>query len=59
VGSAGLRSGDVITRIGDVSITNETDLAVALIEQGAGETVSLEYYRNGAKDSIQVTLGAN
>jgi S1-C subfamily serine protease len=59
VGSAGLRSGDVITRIGDVAISNETDLAVALIERGAGETVPVEYYRNGNKDSIQVTLGAN
>jgi S1-C subfamily serine protease len=59
VGAAGLRAGDVITRIGDATVAGETDLAVALIRHGAGETVTVEYFRNGEKSSIEVTLGAN
>jgi S1-C subfamily serine protease len=55
--SGGLRTGDVIVRIGDVDINTEGDLAVALIEHGAGETVAVEYYRDGAKQTARVTLG--
>jgi len=57
VGSAGLQAGDVITSLGDVEVASETDLAVSLIKNSAGETVTLEYYRDGEADSLQVTLG--
>lgn len=55
--SAGLRGNDVITRIGDSVIRNEADLAVAMIKNGPGETVTVEYYREGKKQTAQVTLG--
>lgn len=57
VGAAGLRTGDVIVRLGNTEIVSENDLTVALIKNSAGQTVTLEYYRDGKKASIQVTLG--
>ena len=55
--AGGLRTGDVIVTIGDVEITTEADLAVALIEHGSGETITVEFYRDGAKQTVEVTLG--
>ena len=57
VGAAGLRAGDVIIRLGNTEVASENDLTVALIKSSAGQTVTLEYYRDGKKASIQVTLG--
>jgi S1-C subfamily serine protease len=55
--SAGLRSGDVITKIGDTEIRNESELAVAMIKNGPGTQVDVEYYRDGQKETATVTLG--
>ncbi len=55
---AGLQSGDVITKIGDSDIENEGALAIALIEHKAGETVTVEFYRDGTQQTVQVTLGS-
>lgn len=56
-GVAGIRTSDVITKLGKTSISNEADLAVALIRQGAGEKVTIELFRDGKKLSVDVTLG--
>jgi S1-C subfamily serine protease len=56
--AAGLKSGDVITKIGDDKVTDEASLAIALIKHKAGSTVAVEYYRDGQKMTAQVTLGA-
>lgn len=56
--AAGLQTGDVITKIGDSEIDNEGSLAIALIEHKAGESVTVEYYRDGTKQTVQVTLGS-
>jgi S1-C subfamily serine protease len=57
--SAGLRSGDVITKIGDLAISDESDLAIALIKYRAGQTVTVTFYRGGAQQSVSVTLGSS
>jgi len=57
-GAAGLRPGDIITRLGGYDIDSEADLAIALINEQAGKTVALEFYRDGEKQSIDVTLGS-
>ena len=57
VGAAGLKAGDVITRLGNTQVSDETDLIVALIKNGAGKKVTLEYYRDGKLSSMDVTLG--
>lgn len=55
--AAGLQPGDVIVRIGEAVIRNESDLAVAMIKNGPGTRVTVEFYRNGEKRSVDVTLG--
>ncbi len=57
VAVAGLLAGDVIVRIGDYDVANEADLAVALIRHSAGETVEVDIYRGGEKQTLTVTLG--
>ncbi|HMO95524.1 MAG TPA: PDZ domain-containing protein, partial [Tepidiformaceae bacterium] len=57
VATAGMQAGDVIVRIGDYAVRNEADLAVALIRHSAGETVEVDIYRNGRKQTLTVTLG--
>ena len=58
-GIGGLRSGDVVTKIGDIDIRNESDLAVAMIILDPGDTVPVEYYRAGQLASTTVTLGTS
>ena len=57
VATAGMQAGDVIVRIGDYAVRNEADLAVALIRHSAGQTVEVDIYRNGRKQTFTVTLG--
>jgi S1-C subfamily serine protease len=58
VAQAGLQARDVIVRIGDVEVDNEADLAVALIKNQAGRKVKVEFYRDGKRQSAEVTLGS-
>lgn len=58
VAQAGLQAKDVIVKVGNVEVTNEADLAVALIKNQAGQTVTVEFYRNGQRMSAKVTLGS-
>ncbi len=55
--TAGIRGGDVITKIGKFALRNEADLAVAMIQNAPGTKVSIELYRDGKKLTVEVTLG--
>lgn len=55
--NAGLRSGDVITKIGQYALRNESDLAIAMIREAPGTKVTVEFYRDGKKQTTDVTLG--
>ena len=55
--TAGLQTCDLITGIGDIEITNTGDLFRALTEHRAGETVQLDFQRDGRDQSTDVTLG--
>jgi S1-C subfamily serine protease len=55
---AGIRPGDVISRLGSYVLRNESDLAVALIRLGGGERVEVEYWREGRKTTVTLTLGS-
>ncbi len=57
-GTAGLRTNDVVVKLGNVTIANEADLAVALIKQGAGQKVTVEFWRDGKKQTTELTLGS-
>jgi serine protease Do/serine protease DegQ len=55
---AGLRAGDVITRLGELEIHTTGDLTQALFRHGPGTTVEVEYVRDGDRRTAQVTPSA-
>ncbi|MEU1126530.1 trypsin-like peptidase domain-containing protein [Streptomyces sp. NPDC005899] len=54
---AGLRAGDVITRLGDTRVTTITSLSEALASRSPGQKVRVTYVRSGTDRTAQVTLG--
>ncbi|KQV18891.1 MULTISPECIES: S1C family serine protease [unclassified Kitasatospora] len=55
---AGLQPGDVITKIGDTTITNLNGLTTALAALQPGAKVTVTYQRDGATKTAEVTLGS-
>lgn len=55
--AAGLRAGDVITKVDDIPITNRTDLTAQIRALAAGSDATLTYVRNGDVATADVTLG--
>lgn len=53
---AGIQPGDVITAINGKPIDQENNLALAIIQHQAGETVSVTLNRNGKEQTVEVTL---
>lgn len=54
---AGLRVGDIITKIGDTPVTTITSLSEALASDKPGEKVTVTYQRGNAEKTADVTLG--
>ncbi|MEV6027083.1 trypsin-like peptidase domain-containing protein [Streptomyces sp. NPDC052036] len=54
---AGLRAGDVITRLAGQDITTITSLAEALADDKPGQRTTVTYTRNGSRRTVDVTLG--
>ena len=55
---AGLQPGDVITRVGELTVTKTTDLIVAVSAHAPGDTVEVRYQRAGRdQPPVRVTLG--
>lgn len=54
---AGLRSGDIITKVGDAPVTTITSLSEALAGNKPGEKVTVTYMRGEARKTAGVTLG--
>ncbi len=55
---AGIQPGDVITAVGDRSVTTSTELTAAVRSQAPGETVSLTVRRGDQTRTADVTLGS-
>ncbi|WP_369183635.1 S1C family serine protease [Streptomyces sp. Y1] len=55
---AGLKPGDVITKLGGAPIENGPALVSRIWTHKPGETVDVEYTRNGQSFSTKVTLGS-
>ncbi len=53
---AGLRLGDVITKMGDTAITSRQDLSAAMKNYRAGDTVTLTVYRDGSYITTDITF---
>ena len=54
---AGLRTGDIITKIGDHTIRNSGDITNALATYRPGQKVKVEYARGRDTGTAEVTLG--
>lgn len=55
---AGLRAGDVITKVDGKDVVGVDDLIVKTLTMRAGETLDLTYERAGASSSTALTLGS-
>jgi len=55
---AGLRSGDVITKVGDTPIEDASGLAAAVRSHRPDERVTVSYSRNGKLETTTVTFGS-
>ncbi len=53
---AGLKEGDVITQMGNRTISDPADLTAAVREQAGGATVKVDFTRAGKAQSVDVTL---
>ncbi|MEV5526650.1 S1C family serine protease [Streptomyces prunicolor] len=54
---AGIRAGDIITKLGDTGITTITSLSEALAADKPGQRTAVTYTRNGTSKKVDVTLG--
>jgi S1-C subfamily serine protease len=55
---AGLRAGDVITAVGDRSVSTSAELTAAIRSQAPGEDVELTVRRRSGTETVEVTLGS-
>jgi putative serine protease PepD len=55
--AAGIKQGDIITKVGSVAVTSYTDLAGQVRSYPAGSKVVVTYYRGGQPHQATVTLG--
>lgn len=54
--NADIQKGDLITKIGDYDINSMLDLRVAMFKFDAGQTVTIQFVRNGIIKSVDVQL---
>ena len=57
--SAGLQTGDVITKIDGSDVTSTNDVSVAVSKKSAGDTLDITYVRNGQENTTTATLGSD
>ena len=53
---AGLQRGDVILSAGDVDVASPEDLKAVVLSNDPGDVLSIGYYRDGERHSVDVTL---
>ncbi len=54
--AAGMKKYDVIVKLGNKSVNSVADLHTALYSHSIGDTVSIQYYRNGKLNTAKVHL---
>ncbi|MBX3095565.1 MAG: trypsin-like peptidase domain-containing protein [Fimbriimonadaceae bacterium] len=57
-GRAGLREGDIITKINGTPVLNEADVRIAMVAADPGDNVSIEYRRGNDTRSANVQVAA-
>lgn len=56
--AAGIKAGDVITKVGDAMIGNYADLMAQILTHAPGQTVPVTISSGGQTRTVQVTLGS-
>jgi putative serine protease PepD len=56
---AGLRQGDVVTKVDDRRVTDADSLIVAIRSHDPGDTVTVTFTRNGSHRTLKVTLASS
>lgn len=54
---AGLKKGDIVTKVGDVAVANQQELRNSMLRYAPGQTVRVQYLRDGKESSADVRLG--
>ncbi len=54
---AGLKKGDVIVQVGDRAVRTFDDLRATVKSLPVGSTVTVQFYRDGVKQSVSMTVG--
>jgi len=54
---AGIKPGDVITRVGDATVNEAQNIMMEIRNKKPGETVSIQVYREGKTVTLPTTLG--
>lgn len=54
---AGIRSGDVITKLADKKLNSAEDISAILSDKKAGDKILVTYYSQGETKSITITIG--
>ncbi len=57
--NAGLKQGDIITKVNNTTVESATDLIAAVRSCNIGDTVSVEYNRDGSTETASVVLGSD
>ncbi|MBR3314441.1 MAG: trypsin-like peptidase domain-containing protein [Atopobiaceae bacterium] len=57
--AAGIQEGDIITRIGDLEVTSADSLLLGVRSYSVGDTVEVNFLRNGEQHTAEVTLGSD
>ena len=57
--NAGIQEGDIITKLGDTTISSSSDLVLAVRSHNVGDSVSVTYNRGGQENTVNVTLGSD
>ena len=54
---AGLQQGDIITKVGDVTLDETHTYVNTLFTFKPGDQITLTFVRNGQETQVQITLG--
>lgn len=57
--AAGLRTGDVITKIDGETMSSPSNVSIAVSSKAAGDTIEITYVRNGQETTTTATLGSD
>lgn len=56
---AGIQQGDIITAVDGTTISDSSELMIAVRSHAIGDTITITYIRDGQENTVDVTLGSD